>query len=266
MRFRITFSRSENQKMLPVDYQYFISAWIYKVLMKADHSFADFLHRQGYFDGNKKFRHFCYSPFWIGSSHFWKEKSLLEVHSNTLSLDISFGVEEAAEQFIIGLFRNQHAYIGNRFNGLELLVTLVERLPDLVCREEMAYTAWSPVVVSLQKANDRYATYLSPEEPEYGDLLLRNLSQKWKTLPGAPPFPGTGWDFRLLNTPRSKLVTVKSFTSRESKIRGYQFRFQLKAPVEVHRLILSSGLGEKNSTGFGWVDPLREWPDQKGGK
>ena len=262
MRFRITFSRTGNHKMLPVDYQYFISAWIYKVIQNADQSFAEYLHQQGYFDGNKKFRHFCYSPFWIGSSQFWKEKSLLEVNSETLSLDVSFGVEEAAEQYIFGLFRNQQTYIGDRFNGLELLVTRVERLPDLVCTEEMAYTAWSPVVVSLRKANDRYATYLSPEEPAYGDLLHRNLSQKWQTLPGAPPFPGTKWEFRLLNTPRSKLVSVKSFTSRESKVKGFQFRFQLKAPVEVHRLMLSSGLGEKNSIGFGWVDQLREKPEQ----
>jgi CRISPR-associated endoribonuclease Cas6 len=258
MRFRITFNRTGNTKMLPVDYQYYISAWIYKVLQNADHSFVDYLHQQGYFDGNKKFRHFCYSPLWIGSSHFRKEKSLLEVTSDTLSLDVSFAVGEAAEQLIIGLFQNQHAFFGDRSDGLELLVGRVERLPEQECREEMAYTAWSPVVVSWRKGGDRYATYLSPYEPEYGDNLFRNLSQKWKTLPGAPPFPESKWDFRLLNTPRSKLVSVKSFTDRESKIRGYQFRFHLKAPVEVHRLMLASGLGEKNPTGFGWVDHYTE--------
>ena len=117
----------------------------------------------------------------------------MEVNNDTLSLDVSFAVEETAEHFITGLFRDQQAYIGDRSNGLDLLVTRVERLPDMECREEMAYTAWSPVVVSLRKANDRYATYLSPEDPDYGKLLYRNLHQKWQTLPGAPPFPETKW-------------------------------------------------------------------------
>jgi CRISPR-associated endoribonuclease Cas6 len=36
-----------------MDYQYYISAWIYKVLGKADAGFAGFLHSEGYRDGLK---------------------------------------------------------------------------------------------------------------------------------------------------------------------------------------------------------------------
>lgn len=34
--------------MLPMDYQYYISALIYKVLQYADRDFAHFLHEKGY--------------------------------------------------------------------------------------------------------------------------------------------------------------------------------------------------------------------------
>jgi CRISPR-associated endoribonuclease Cas6 len=48
MRIQITFNRTGKQRMLPMDYQYFISAWIYKVLKQADQDFASFLHEKGY--------------------------------------------------------------------------------------------------------------------------------------------------------------------------------------------------------------------------
>lgn len=48
MRFRLTLNRTTKQRMLPMDYQYYISAWIYKVLRYADKDFAHFLHEKGY--------------------------------------------------------------------------------------------------------------------------------------------------------------------------------------------------------------------------
>ena len=43
MRFNITFNRTTKQRMLPMDYQYYISAWIYKVLRQADAGFANWM-------------------------------------------------------------------------------------------------------------------------------------------------------------------------------------------------------------------------------
>ncbi len=42
MRIKVTFKRRGRQRMLPMDYQYYISAWIYKVIRNADEDFADF--------------------------------------------------------------------------------------------------------------------------------------------------------------------------------------------------------------------------------
>jgi CRISPR-associated endoribonuclease Cas6 len=40
----------------------------------------------------------------------------------------------------------------------------------------------------------------------------------------------------------------------QSKVRGFVFDFKLTCPSEIHHLIEGSGIGEKNSMGFGWVD------------
>lgn len=250
-------NRTGRQRMLPMDYQYFLSAWIYKVIGKADAEFSSFLHTQGYTLGNKHFKLFNYSPLNFGRPTLWKEKSLFEIHTDQLVMAVSFHMAEAAERFIIGLFSNQQAYIGDQFNGLDLLVTQVERLPEPNLKNTMNYRAASPVVVSLKSDTDKYAKYLSPVEEKYGELLLQNLLNKYDSIPQDTPLPGSlGFHFNLKGEPKSKLLMVKPYTPEQSRVRGFVFDFSLSCPVEIHQLLLASGLGEKNSMGFGWVERM----------
>jgi len=259
MRFKITLNRTGRQRMLPMDYQYYLSAWIYKVIGKADPEFSAFLHAKGYSSGNKKFKLFCYSPLNFGRPTLWKEKALFEIHTDQLSLSVSFHLAEAAEKFIIGLFNNQQVYVGDQFNGLDLVVGQVERLPEAELKGTMNYRAVSPVVVSLKDENTKYAQYLSPTDPEYNELLKQNLRNKYHSIPNVATLPD-GFDFQFTpnNKPKSKLITVKPYTPEQSKVRGFVFDFSLTCPAEIHQLILATGIGEKNSMGFGWVKGLKE--------
>jgi CRISPR-associated endoribonuclease Cas6 len=229
-----------------MDYQYYLSAWIYKVIDKADPEFSNFLHTEGYTAGNKRFKLFNYSPLNFGRPTLWKEKTLFEIHTDQLFLSVSFHLAEAAEKFIIGLFNNQEVYVGDQFNGLDLVVTQVERLPDAELKSTMNYRAVSPVVVSLKDENTKYAQYLSPTDHEYNELLKQNLRNKYLSIPNAANLPD-GFDFQFTpnNEPKSKLITVKPYTPEQSKVRGFVFDFALTCPLEIHRLILSCGIGEK---------------------
>jgi CRISPR-associated endoribonuclease Cas6 len=255
MRFKITFTRTGKQRMLPMDYQYYLSAWIYKVIGNADVEFSRFLHTEGYTTGNKRFKLFNYSPLNFGRPTLWKEKALFELATDQLSLTVSFHLAEAAEKFIIGLFNNQQVYVGDRFNGLDLVVTQVERLPDHEIMTTMNYRAVSPIVVSLKNEDSKYAQYLSPADVEYTDLIRKNLWTKYSSIPIATTLPEEpAFQFKPKGEPKSKLVTIKPYTPEQSKVRGFVFDFSLSCPVEIHRLILATGIGEKNSMGFGWVE------------
>jgi len=244
--------------MLPVDYQYYISAWIYKVIGQADPGFSDFLHSQGYLNGQKSFKLFDYSPLSFGKPVLWKEKSLFEIQENQLSVNISFCLAEAAEKFIIGLFNNQQVYIGDRFNGLDLQVNSIERLPESIPDETTRYRALSPVVVSILPEGKKYPDYLNPEDGSYEALLRQNLVNKFNSIPGNVPIDTISpFRFELQSSPRSKLVTIKPYTPEQSKVRGFVFDFTMTCPTEIHHLVVSSGLGEKNSMGFGWVEERR---------
>lgn len=255
MRFRIAFNRNGKQGMLPMDYQYYLSAWIYKVIGKADQEFSRFLHSVGYADGNKRFKLFCYSPLFFENYKSWKDRSLFELNSNNLAMMVSFHMPEAAGHFIAGLFSNQEVYVGDKFNGVDLFVVQVERLPDYDLSGAVKYKALSPVVISFHYEGDKYARYLSPVDSGYEEMVKNNLSQKWKAVSGIHELaqnirfslePGT--------VPKSRLLTIKPFTREESRVRGFLYEFSLTAPQEIHQLIRSTGFGEKNSMGFGWVE------------
>lgn len=257
MRFKINLHRPSNQRMLSFDYQYYISAWIYKVLQQADEDFATFLHQQGYGNGNKHFKLFNYSPLYFGKPKLWKEKSLFEITTNNVSLQVSFYLPDAAERFIVGLFNNQQVFIGDKFNGINFTVSQIERMPEPLLNETVHYKAFSPVVVSLN-SDDKYATYLSPDYNDYALLLKSNLNQKINTLPNTQlPLTNFQFDWQLTGQAKSKLITIKPGTPQQSKVRGYKYPFTLTASPEIHQFILSTGLGEKNSTGFGWCEVER---------
>lgn len=257
MRFKITLNRTGRQRMLPMDYQYYLSAWIYKVIGKADPEFSNFLHTEGYSSGNKKFKLFCYSPLNFGRPTLWKEKTLFEIHTDQLFLSVSFNLAEAAEKFIIGLFNNQQVYVGDQFNGLDLVVSQVERLPEPQLKSTMNYRAISPVVISLKDDNSKYAQYLSPADNGYNELLRQNLWNKYESIPNVAALPeGSDFWFNAKGNPKSKLVTLKPYTAEQSKVRGFVFDFTLTCPEEIHQLVLACGIGEKNSTGFGWTEKI----------
>ncbi|MBN2742270.1 MAG: CRISPR-associated endoribonuclease Cas6 [Marinilabiliaceae bacterium] len=255
MRFQISFVPVGRHRMLPIDYQYYISAWIYKVMARADAGFADFLHQQGYRNGYKQFKHFCFSPLNIGRPTFWKEKGLLEMHADRAHLMVSFGLGNAAEHFVYGLFRDQRCYVGDRFNGIDMQVENVERIPDVVAPGMMRYQARSPIVASLRADGLKHALYLAPDDGSFVEVIYRNLIDKAASMPMACQMPPLD-EFVISNivTPKPKLVTIKPYTPQQSKVKGYTFGFTLDAPPAVHQLIAGSGLGEKNAMGFGWCD------------
>ncbi len=47
MELQLTF-QNNSRTTIPIDYQYYLSSWIYNILSKGDEKYASFLHDQGY--------------------------------------------------------------------------------------------------------------------------------------------------------------------------------------------------------------------------
>ncbi|MCF8358638.1 MAG: CRISPR-associated endoribonuclease Cas6 [Prolixibacteraceae bacterium] len=242
-----------------MDYQYYISAWIYKVLKQADKPFADFLHNKGYGDQNKLYKLFCFSRLNFGKPKMWKEGKLFEIAANELKLKLSFDVSEAAANFIKGLFMQQEFFLGNRFNGIDLKVTAVEALPEPQFGTLQHYRFITPCVVSIKTANNPLPQYLMPDNKEfdYPTLLKKHWTEKLSNTRQTNIENGE-INLHIEKTYRKSGYVIKPGTPEQTRVIGSLFDFSLEAPLPVHQLIWNAGACEKSSSGFGWVEMVEK--------
>ncbi len=260
MRFKLTLRKTKEQEsgIIPVNYQYPVSAWIYKVIHTGNNEFAAWLHTQGYSDGEKQFRLFNFSNLQIDNAKVVNDR--LIINSNTLVLILSFYPIEAMEHFVTGLFQNQQFTLGDKKSQAAFVVQAIERMPEPNFEQATKFNALSPICISYKSDNNqKYAVYKHPKDEDYGQLLINNLFTKYNTFYTIKD--NTKYidqeqnpcQFKLLTEPKQKLITIKAGTPQESKLKGYLYQFSLNAPEQLLRFGYYAGFGEKNSLGFGCV-------------
>ena len=251
MRFKITLSvATKAKKFLPFNYQYELSSWIYKVLHQADEEYSHFLHQNGYQTDRKTFKLFCFSNFYIPK--FKPGKEAIELDCNEISFYITFYLDRASEKFVMGLFKSQQGSIGNKDYQLDFIVSHIEAQPFVWTGEALYLKTISPMVIGKKNAQN-HDDYLSPTDADFKVLFLNNLIDKYKATEQNIPI---GWqnypfDLQIYEPIRSKLITIKSHTDHLTKVKGYMFSFQLKAPKELLEIGLLAGFGKMNAQGFG---------------
>jgi CRISPR-associated endoribonuclease Cas6 len=87
MKFKLSFQISGKNNIVPINYQYELSAWIYKTLNSGNSEFADWLHNHGYSTGKKIFKLFAFSKIKPGKYKIVKDR--MEIASGLLWFVIS---------------------------------------------------------------------------------------------------------------------------------------------------------------------------------
>lgn len=259
MRFKVTLHIKKNSSnILPINYQYELSAWIYHTIHFANPAFSEWLHEKGYSTGAQRFKLFTFSNLDIPHGGYRVDGDRLKLLSETCSLQISFLIDDAAMPFITGIFQNQDFMLGDTISQVPFKVQMIERLPDPVFSNEMTFTTLSPVVVGKSRLAEggKGTAYLSPDDDEYGRLFFQNLSRKvGVSNPGFEITPDQIAEcrFQLLSNGRKKGILIKAHTGKETKVIGYVYKFKINAPIEWIKVGYFAGFGEKNSEGMGCV-------------
>ncbi len=254
MRLKLKLNRTSNHNMLPMDYQYYISAWVYKVLRQADEEFADFLHEKGYGTNPKRlYKLFCFDRLNFGKPTLWKEQKLFEISKHDISLQLSFDVEDAATNFIKGLFMNQEFYLGSRFNGIDFKVVAVEALAMPKFDTSEHYKTVTPWVISIKEEGRKHATYLKPDSERFIPQAIKHIVDKFNYTQNKQTINYDDVSLQIESEYKRKGYVIRPGTKDEHKIVGNLCEFRLSAPIEVHEMIWNTGVCEKSSGGFGWV-------------
>lgn len=260
MRIELILNTTDKDKStIPVNYQYPLSAWIYRTISEGNHEFAAFLHNKGFITGTKSYKLFTFSQLHFPPRGFKVEGDRLTILSGECKLVLSFMVPDAVNHFVAGLFKNQRFTLGDQISQTPLIVSRVEVLTDPVFPSDEKFKCISPVIVGKTIEGSRTAEYLSPEQPDFEKILFENLIHKYSAavvsgllkpeIDAITDIPVM--NFRLLNTPRKWGITIKDGSPNQTKIIGYTFDFNIQAPIELIRVGYFCGFGEKNALGMG---------------
>jgi CRISPR-associated endoribonuclease Cas6 len=269
MRIKISIAPLTSEAhILPVNYQYPVSAWIYRVISQGNHAFATFLHEKGYGAGNKSFKFFTFSMLDFSSGRYRVVGDRIEFAGEEIALVISFLIPQALEHFITGLFLKQEFSIGDRSSEVSFRVKSVEALPEPQITERMCFRTLSPILVSKKEEGRKAARYCHPEEELFGSLLFNNLIHKYTAavelglatlrLDDDTNVKIDSGCFNLLCQPRKKGITIKANTPQQTQIIGYLFDFEVMLPPELIRIGYYTGFGEKNSLGMGCCEVINQ--------
>lgn len=255
----------QRNNLLPFNYQYPLSAAIYKIIQRDDATFASFLHDKGY--GIKRFKLFTFSDIRIPFASKGDRMLLLAKQG---SLKICFHVPVASEHFLKGLFAEEKILIGDQNSQVIFRIEDVENCisPLPIPIDNMITVILepiSPLVVGSRPREASLYRYYSPYEISFIEWLLYSWIEKFKVV--------SGLDIIMLDEIKKKIniealffgrppierrITIKNGQVDAQKLRGYtKFRLKITAPKEMIELALNSGLGLKNSIGMGCVQLIR---------
>ncbi|MBO8159475.1 CRISPR-associated endoribonuclease Cas6 [Thermosyntropha sp.] len=239
---RITVNLTADKEItLPQHYNHIVQGFIYRQI--TDKDYRDFLHNQGYKYGSRSFKLFTFSKL-LGDITVDRDKKVV-TFASPVRLVISSPVEKFITDVAETLIRGGVKVLGN--NLVEVEGIKVHREPDF--RDKVLVKMLSPVVAYSTEINaERKKTrYYSPWEEKFTALINQNLHKKFEIINREKcadeieviPVGNGGDKF-------SRIIYYKNFI-----VKGYDGDYWLRGNPELIKIAYNTGLGSKNSQGFG---------------
>ncbi|MBI5474283.1 MAG: CRISPR-associated endoribonuclease Cas6 [Ignavibacteriae bacterium] len=270
---------------ISLNYQYYLSAAIYKWIETSSPEYSAFLHDKGFhIEGTiKRFKHFCFSRLLPRQSRVDKKQAQLLILSSDVEWYISMPVERSLQHLVTGMFEKREFFIEREEN--RFVVEQVETLPDPQWERSlpaqrvdprprresstghagMKFTMLSPLTVStMHERNGKLQPYyLRPDDARLAAALQTNIVHKYESLYGAAPEDAEfrcSLDQTYIERQTAKgrritqKITIKEGRTDASEIIGFTCPITIEGNPVLIALAYESGLGEKNSLGFGMLE------------
>lgn len=266
---------------------YYLSSAIYRWIEASSSEYSRFLHEEGFslVGTERRFKHFCFSQLMVHNRRIADGR--LQILSPTVDWYISMPVEASLQHLVVGMFEKREFYIEREEN--RFVVEQVETLPEPKWERRMTFRMLSPLTVStMHERNGRLLPeYLLANDSRLNDLLRQNILNKHRSLymaegvlrpsssadegrlqPSVPEMKDAfDSEFRCTLDEQfianrggpekiSKLITIKQGREDETKVRGFMCPITIEGNPELIKLAYESGLGEKNSMGFGMLEVM----------
>lgn len=240
MIFRLTFQT--NHLKLPMAYHTTIQGFIYHLLSTVP-QYSTFLHEDGYADSrNKHFKMFCFSRL--------EGRNLKYNKQIEFPYEVRFCIRTADP--IFGKILQQTLQVGKKYalRGQPVTLTRLEQSElelNADC-QQVKIKMISPITVYTSTPDGKSHPY-NPLEDKFTELVNENFQHKWESAVGTPA-PGNIEIYALSVGSKDKTVTkIKNIY-----VTAWSGTYLLKGSPEAIKFLYHTGLGSKNSMGFGMFD------------
>lgn len=215
-------------------------------LMRLEPEYSEFLHDAGYGEPvGKHFKMFCFSQ--LRGKSYYRNKTL------TFPSAVSFSIRTAdpAQAAILQQALQLHqTYILNKQEIVLEKLSISELDLDPDCTQ-LKIRMLSPITVHTTLP-DGHTKYYNPLDDDFARLVNQNYRNKWKSVFGE--FPDDTIEIYALSiASKDKVVTDFRFF----RVTAWKGTYLLKGKPEALRFLYHTGIGARNSTGFGMFEIIR---------
>lgn len=250
MRIKVTLQAKEKYLKIPANYQYMLQGFIYRQLA-GDPDFQAFLHETGYQYEKRKFKAFTYSR--LSGKSFYDQKRKQLIFEGPVTLYIGSAVSKFIQLLGQSLLLSDEFIFHQTKMTMEALQ--YEKEPE-INGEKVKIKMLSPVTVysTFKTAQGKKRTqYYNPYDPAFSSLIAENARKKYEA------FHKKTYDGQVVIRPVNVKIKDKVVTKfKNIYINAWNGIYELKAPQEVIRFLYDSGIGGKNSQGFGMFKILND--------
>ena len=227
---------------LPVNYNHILQGIIYNAVFANYPNYADRLHDEGAMYGNRTYKNFTFGP--LEGPFSFKNRKI------TFTDSISWEIRSSDPVLItiLMLYFESHgiSFQSRRFRHIDISVS-----DQVITEEKVLVKALSPIV-AYSTMEDGFTYYYTPEQRGFYELTMLNAYKRYdaakKTAPG-------DIDFRPLSIRRSDKVVTRY---KGIVISGWKGRYELEGDPALIDFLYQTGLGAKNSQGFGMFEIISE--------
>lgn len=223
---------------LPINYRPLIHGMIYR-LLSAHPDYSEYLHDRNGTGRARSFKGFTFSQLTGNYAISGHEIAF----RGPIHLEIRSYEPVCAALLRDALARTDAIALGSA----SLKLTCCELRDAHVLQPDALIRMRSPVV-AYRTLENRQTEFFAPDQPRFYAALVNNARKKWQYYRGDAPF-----EFGIL--PCFSALPKKQFsTFKGTYITGWYGQYAIRGTPEVIDMLYQTGLGAKNSEGFGLFD------------
>jgi len=232
-----------NELTVPIDYNYILHEMILNCM--GEEGYKNSIYDKRYKYKNKNYKLFTFSKL-FGRFEMDKENGTI-TYFDRANFTVSSPDYTFLNYLINSVLQNSDFKIG--WNDIK--IKKIENTHVHLGSCEKIYTK-SPIVAykTLEDDKRKRTLYYSPYEEEFQMILKENLVNKYKAIHGCEP-EESDFSIKVLDTKKPK---SSSINYQGHIIKGWNGEFLLEGSPELLQIAYDTGLGSKNSQGFGCIE------------